>query len=211
MSPSKNIASATLLTDHVPPPIRRPKPCSSHHPRMVDSDLPAMEAASFLFWLRFELNLLTASHSPQHVFYIDGLSFRPKRQPPVVASREASIFSRTIRSASDRVPLPPSISFIIRSATTLFASAASIIKEVSIRASDRPIVSSPKTSARPHGGVGLSLGRLLDELMQRIGQFAVFIGAALAQLLRNLFGNVANPTFRNVETDDANRVAVLAF
>jgi hypothetical protein len=58
MSPSKNIASATLLTDHVPPPIRRPKPCSSHHPRMVDSDLPAMEAASFLFWLRFELNLL---------------------------------------------------------------------------------------------------------------------------------------------------------
>jgi hypothetical protein len=33
--------------------------------------------------------------------------------------------------------LPPRISFIIRSATTPFASAASIIKEVSIRASVR--------------------------------------------------------------------------
>jgi len=139
MSPSKNIASATLLTDHVPPPIRRPKPCSSHHPRMVDSDLPAMEAASFLFWLRFELNLLNR-------FAFAATRFRYRRtilspEAPatrlVVASREASIFSRTIRSASDRAPLPPRISFIIRSATTLFASAASIIKEVSIRASDR--------------------------------------------------------------------------
>ena len=52
-----------------------------------------------------------------------------------VASTAASIFSRTIRSASDRTQLPPRISFIIRSATTPFASAASIIKEVNIRAS----------------------------------------------------------------------------
>ena len=58
---------------------------------------------------------------------------------------------------------------------------------------------------------GLSPGRLLDELMQRIRQFAVLIGAALAQLSRYLFGNVANPTFREVKANDANRVAVLAF
>jgi hypothetical protein len=49
------------------------------------------------------------------------------------ASKAASIFSRTIRSASDRALLPPRISFIIRNATTPFASAASIIKEVNIR------------------------------------------------------------------------------
>jgi hypothetical protein len=35
------MAKATLLTDQVPPPIRRPNPCSSHQPRSVDSDLPA--------------------------------------------------------------------------------------------------------------------------------------------------------------------------
>ena len=58
---------------------------------------------------------------------------------------------------------------------------------------------------------GLIPGRLLDELMQRIRQFAVLIGAALAQLSRYLFGNVANPTFREVKANDANRALVLAF
>jgi hypothetical protein len=47
--------------------------------------------------------------------------------------------------------------------------------------------------------------------MQRIRQFAVLIGAALAQPTRYLFGNVANPTFRQVKANDANRVSVLAF
>ena len=55
---------------------------------------------------------------------------------------------------------------------------------------------------------GLSPGRLLNELLQRIRQFA---GAALAQLSRYLFGNVANPTFREVKANDANRAPVLAF
>jgi hypothetical protein len=40
-----------------------------------------------------------------------------------VASTAASIFSQTIRSASDRAPLPPRISFIIRSATTRWSGA----------------------------------------------------------------------------------------
>jgi hypothetical protein len=93
----------------------------------------------FLFWLRLELNLLNR-------FAFAATRFRYRRtilspEAPatrlVVASRAASIFSRTIRSASDRAPLPPRISFIMRSATTPFASAASIIKEVNIRASDR--------------------------------------------------------------------------
>ena len=53
--------------------------------------------------------------------------------------------------------------------------------------------------------------RSLDELIQRIRQFAALIGAALAQLSRYLFGNVANPTFRDVKANDANWVAVLAF
>ena len=56
-----------------------------------------------------------------------------------------------------------------------------------------------------------SSGRLLDKLMQQIRQFVVLIGAALAQLLRYLFGDVANPTFGKVKANDANRVAVLAF
>ena len=58
---------------------------------------------------------------------------------------------------------------------------------------------------------GLSPGRLLDELLQRIRQFAILFGAALAQLLRYRFGHVANPTFREVKANDAHRVAVLAF
>jgi hypothetical protein len=45
----------------------------------------------------------------------------------------ACIFSLTISSASRRAFLPPSISFIIRSATTPFASTANIIKELNIR------------------------------------------------------------------------------
>jgi hypothetical protein len=90
----------------------------------------------FLFWL-LEL-------SPLNRFAFAATRFRYRwtilsPEAPairlVVASRAASIFSRTIRSASDRAPLPPRINFIIRSPTTPFASAASIIKEVNIRAS----------------------------------------------------------------------------
>jgi hypothetical protein len=51
-------------------------------------------------------------------------------------------------------------------------------------------------------------GRLRDELMPRIRQFAVLIGAALAQPSLYLFGNVANPTLREIKANDANRVAV---
>ena len=50
-----------------------------------------------------------------------------------VASKAALIFSLTIRLASRRALLPPRISFIIRSATTPFASAANNIKELNIR------------------------------------------------------------------------------
>jgi hypothetical protein len=50
-----------------------------------------------------------------------------------VASKAASIFSLTISLASRRARLPPRISFIIRSATTPFASTANIIKEWNIR------------------------------------------------------------------------------
>jgi hypothetical protein len=50
-----------------------------------------------------------------------------------VASKAASIFSLTISLASRRALLPPAISFIIRSATTPFASTANIIKELNIR------------------------------------------------------------------------------
>jgi hypothetical protein len=53
-----------------------------------------------------------------------------------VASKAACIFSLTISSTSRRALLPPSISFIIRCATTPFASTANIIKEVNIR---RPV------------------------------------------------------------------------
>jgi len=50
-----------------------------------------------------------------------------------LASKAASIFSLTISLASRRALLPPRISFIIRSATTPFASTASIIKDLNIR------------------------------------------------------------------------------
>jgi hypothetical protein len=92
----------------------------------------------FLFWL-LEL-------SPPNRFAFAATRFRYRwtilaPEAPairlVVASSAASIFSRTIRSAPDRASLPPRISFFIRSATTPFASAGSIIKEVNIRASDR--------------------------------------------------------------------------
>jgi hypothetical protein len=48
------------------------------------------------------------------------------------ALKAASIFSLTISSASRWALLPPSISFIIRSTTTRFASTANIIKESNI-------------------------------------------------------------------------------
>ena len=50
-----------------------------------------------------------------------------------VASKAAIIFSLTIKFASRRAPLPPRISFIIRSAITAFASAANNIKGLNIR------------------------------------------------------------------------------
>jgi len=59
--------------------------------------------------------------------------------------------------------------------------------------------------------ITLSLSTLLGELMQRFRQFAVLISAALAQPSHYLFGNVANPTFREVKANDADRVPVLAF
>lgn len=46
--------------------------------------------------------------------------------------------------------------------------------------------------------------------MQRIGQFAAAIGAALAQFLCYFFGNVTNPTLREIKANDAYRIAVLA-
>jgi hypothetical protein len=49
------------------------------------------------------------------------------------ASKAACIFSLTISSASRRALLPPSISFVIRSAITPFASTANFIKEVNSR------------------------------------------------------------------------------
>jgi hypothetical protein len=53
---------------------------------MVGSDLPATEAASFLFWLRFELNLLNRFAFAATRFRYRRLSFRPKRQPPDLSS-----------------------------------------------------------------------------------------------------------------------------
>jgi hypothetical protein len=91
----------------------------------------------FLFWLERILLNRFAFAATRFRYRRTILSPEAPATRLVVASRAASIFSRTIRSASDRAPLPPRISFIIRSATTLFASAASIIKEVNIRASDR--------------------------------------------------------------------------
>src|SRR5258707_2624306 len=58
---------------------------------------------------------------------------------------------------------------------------------------------------------GLSPGRLLNELLQRIRQFAILIGAALAQRSRYVLGHVANPTFGDIKANDAHRVLVLAF
>src|SRR5437763_877418 len=45
----------------------------------------------------------------------------------------------------------------------------------------------------------------LHELMQELGQLAVLIGAALAQLAADIFGHVPRPTFRR--TDAAARRA----
>jgi hypothetical protein len=54
------------------------------------------------------------------------------------ASRAAAIFSLTIRLASRRAALPPRISFISRSAMTLFASTANIIKGLNKQPPSRP-------------------------------------------------------------------------
>jgi hypothetical protein len=93
----------------------------------------------FLFWLRSESGLLN-----RFAFAATRVRYRwiilSPEAPAIrlaVASRPASIFSRTISSDSRRALLPPRINFIIRSATTPFASAASIIKEVNIRRSVR--------------------------------------------------------------------------
>jgi hypothetical protein len=91
------------------------------------------------FLCGFDLSLLS-----RFAFAATRFRYRWTTLPPeapvirlAVASRAASIFSRTISSASRRAPLPPRISFIIRSATTPFVSAASSIKDVNIRRSVR--------------------------------------------------------------------------
>ena len=61
--------------------------------------------------------------------------FSPELQPldsPMLQQQRLS-FHRPFVQLRDRAHLPPRISFIIRNATTPFASAASITKEVSIR------------------------------------------------------------------------------
>jgi hypothetical protein len=96
-------------------------------------------ADGFLFWLRPELGLINRFAFAATRFRYRWTILSP--ETPVirlaVASRAASIFSRTISSASRRAPLPPRISFIMRSATTPFASAASRNKDVNIRRSVR--------------------------------------------------------------------------
>jgi hypothetical protein len=72
-----------------------------------------------------------------------------------VASKAASIFSLTISVASRRALLPPRISFIIRNATTPFASTANIIKELNIR---RPL-----HSCLPRRKSGNGSGLQLDQ------------------------------------------------
>jgi hypothetical protein len=51
----------------------------------------------------------------------------------------------------------------------------------------------------------------LHELRQEIRGITVLIGTALAQLARNVFGNVTGPSLSRVETDYADRVAEWAF
>lgn len=86
------------------------------------------------FRLRPELSLLS-----RFAFFATCCRYRWTISPPeapamrlVLASNAAFIFSLTISSASRRARLPPRISFIIRSATTPFASTANIIKELTI-------------------------------------------------------------------------------
>ena len=139
---------------------------------------------------------------------------RPKagRQDHQAALSVTTVIVRTsrIRSASTKQGLPRSVtrSRLLPSACDplLTAAARQMLR--------RALVRSFRGVLRKDLGVvggGLSPGSMLDELMQRIRQFAVLIGAALAQLSRYLFGNVANPTFREVKANDANRVVVLAF
>ena len=49
-----------------------------------------------------------------------------------------------------------------------------------------------------------------DELLQILLR-TLFVRAALAYLPRYVFRSIANPAFRNVEGDDADRIAVLPF
>ena len=93
----------------------------------------------FLLLLRPELSLLNRfAFAATRVRYRRTiLSIEAPAIKLLVASRAESSFSRTITSASRRALLPPCISFIIRRATTPFASAASIITEVNICLSAR--------------------------------------------------------------------------
>src|SRR6476620_2044108 len=74
----------------------------------------------FFFWLRPELGLLNrfAFVATRFRYRWTILSPDPLAIRLAIASSAASIFSRTISSASHRALLPPRISFIIRSATT---------------------------------------------------------------------------------------------
>ena len=69
-----------------------------------------------------------------------------------------------------------------------------------------------RTTGQPgRNACDLNPNRSLDKLMQRLGKLAPFTGAVLAQLLCYILGNVADPTFGEVKSNDANRVAVLSF
>jgi len=93
----------------------------------------------FLIWLRPEPGLLKrfAFAATRFRYSLTILSPEAPAIRLAVALAAASIFSRTISSASRRAFLPPFISLIILRAITPFASAASIIKELNIRRSVR--------------------------------------------------------------------------
>lgn len=71
------------------------------------------------------------------------------------ASSAAAIFSLTIRVASRRAALPPRIIFISRSAITLFASTANIIKGLN---NSRP--PDPEPAPSESGRVSAALHKL---------------------------------------------------
>jgi hypothetical protein len=88
-----------------------------------------------------------------------------------VVSQAARIFSLTISLASRRALLPPSISFIIRSATTPFASNANIIKELNIRCLYKPALPRRKSG----NGSELQLDRQIG-LIQLVNERTVCSG-----------------------------------